>query len=223
MLWLWMVGRLVLEDLGNRHFLGVFIAGAITGALVNVPIYPDHRLVGASAGVWALMVALTVRFPSLPVGFPFLPGVTLRLRNLTLAFLLVEIINAVAQFVTRNHEPAFVFSMERIASLAHLGGALAGWIYVKVLTGSFTAMVRQSEEREQWWREERARRREPTRVVAGRRTTLPEPRDPAPVDFIEELVDPILEKLHAHGPNSLSPDEHRILAEAARRLKGKRH
>jgi membrane associated rhomboid family serine protease len=218
MLWLWMIGRFVAEDLGSRHLLGLFFCGAILGALVDLPVYPDNPLVGASAGVWALMVAMTLRFPEMPVGFPFLPGVTLRLKNLTLGLLIFEVISAVAQFFTRDQSHAWRLKHDDVASLAHLGGALAGWIYARVLTGGFAAMVRQSEERERWWREERARRREPTRVVAGRRTTLPEAREAPPVDFIEEMVDPILEKLHAHGRESLSADEKRILDEAARRL-----
>jgi membrane associated rhomboid family serine protease len=218
MLWLWLIGRFVAEDLGSRHLLGLFFSGAILGALVDLPVYPENPLVGASAGVWALMVAMTLRFPEMPVGFPFLPGVTLRLKNLTLGLLIFEVISATAQFFTRHHTNAFRLDQEHVASLAHLGGALGGWIYTKVLTGGFAAMVRQSEERERWWREERARRREPTRVVAGRRTTPSEVRETPPVDFIEEMVDPILEKLHAHGRDSLSAEEKRILDEAARRL-----
>ncbi|MFN0126548.1 MAG: DUF6576 domain-containing protein [Verrucomicrobiales bacterium] len=36
---------------------------------------------------------------------------------------------------------------------------------------------------------------------------------------MEAQVNPILEKLHAHGASSLSPDEQRVLDEAARRLR----
>jgi membrane associated rhomboid family serine protease len=215
---LWFVGRIVIEDLGNRHFLGVFFSGAVAGAMLNVAVYPTQPLVGASAGLWALLVALTVRMPELPIGFPFLPGVTLRLKNLTIGILVFEVISAIAQFVTRNQESALVLQRNDIASLAHLGGALAGWIYVLILCGSLSAMVRQSEEHERWWREQRKRRREPTRVIAGRRAAVPEPRETAEVDFIKERVDPILEKLHEHGPGSLSAEERRILDDAAKRL-----
>jgi len=43
----------------------------------------------------------------------------------------------------------------------------------------------------------------------------------ASFDFIEDRVNPILEKLHAHGSGSLSPEEQHILSEAARRLRQK--
>jgi membrane associated rhomboid family serine protease len=218
LLGLWFIGRLVIEDIGNRHFLGIFSAAAVAGALLNLAVYPTPPLVGASAGVWGLLAALTMRMPDLPIGFPFLPGVRLRLKNLTIGILIFEIISAIAQFVTRNHENALVIQRSEIASLAHLGGALAGWVYVLVLSGSFSAMVRQSEEHERLWREQRKRRREPTRVTAGRRAAEPEPRETPEVDFIKDRVDPILEKLHEHGPGSLSAEERRILDDAAKRL-----
>jgi membrane associated rhomboid family serine protease len=217
---LWFIGRLVISELGNRHFLGIFFGAAVLGALVNLAVYPTPPLVGASAGVWGLLAALTAKMPDLPIGFPFLPGVRLRLKNLTLGILVFEVISAIAQFVTRNHDNAFILRQTQIASLAHLGGALAGWLYMLILTGSFSAMVRQSEEHERWWREQRKRRREPTRVIAGRRAAAPESRENAEEDFIKERVDPILEKLHEKGPGSLSAEERRILDDAAKRLKG---
>lgn len=223
MLWLWLIGRIVEEDVGPRHFFGLFAAGAVLGALVDLPVYPDVPLVGASAGVWALTACLATRHPALPVGFPFLPGVTLKLKNLVLGLLIFEIISAAAQFLTRHGGDGTMMPRSQIASLAHLGGALAGFLYAKALSGSFSEMVRQSEEKQRWWQQERARRRERTRVTAGRAPVLrPQSETPPPADLIEEVVNPILEKMHEHGIESLSPEERKILADAAQQLKRRR-
>ena len=170
--------------------------------------------------MYSLLAAVTARMPNLPVGFAFLPGITLRLRNLTLGILTFELISAIAQIVDAvpcgGTRPS---AQAQVASLAHLGGAFGGFLYVKLLTNGFNAMVRESDRRERLWREERIRRREPTRVAAGRIAAESEPSEVAAGDFMEDRVNPILEKLHSHGRGSLSQDEQRILDEAARRLR----
>jgi membrane associated rhomboid family serine protease len=225
LLGLFVFGRLAWQDFGNRHWLGLFFSGAVVGALAYLGVFHDEhqRLVGASAGVYALLVAATLRMPDLPLGVPFLPGLTLRLRNFTLGVLLFELVNTLAQMVALAHPTASAVPTTHVASLAHLGGALAGFLYVRLMTDGFDSMVRESERRERLWREQQQRRRrEPRHVAAGKIGAPPpeETEEPVrPVNFMEDQVNPILEKLHAHGPASLSPEERHILDEAARRLK----
>jgi hypothetical protein len=94
------------------------------------------------------------------------------------------------------------------------------------MTDGFDSMVRESERRERVWREHQApRRREIRPVTAGKAggatEVSPQSSLEASFDFIEDRVNPILEKLHAHGSGSLSPEEQHILSEAARRLSQK--
>lgn len=225
LLGLFLFGRLAWQEFGNRHWLGIFLAGAVGGGLAYLAVFHQahQKLVGASAGVYALLVAATLRMPDLPLGVPFLPGLTLRLRNLTLGILLFEVINTLAQTVALAHPSASAVRTEHVASLAHLGGALAGYLYVRLLTDGFDSMVRESERRERLWRESQQRRRkEPKHVAAGKFGAPPpeESEEPVrPANFMEDQVNPILEKLHAHGRASLSPEEQHILDEAARRLR----
>jgi len=226
LLGLFLFGRLAWQEFGNRHWLGLFLSGAVGGAFAYLLVFHgEHQpLVGASAGVYALLVATTLRMPDLPLGLPFLPGLTLRLRNFTLGVLLFEVVNTLAQMVALAHPDTNAVSTDRVASLAHLGGALAGYLYVRLMTDGFDSMVRESERRERLWREEQQqrRRREPRHVAAGKfgAPPLEEADEPArPVNFMEDQVNPILEKLHAHGAASLSPEEKHILDEAARRLR----
>jgi len=226
LLGLFVFGRLAWQEFGNRHWLGLFLAGAGAGALAYLAVFHEEhqRLVGASAGVYAVLVAATLRMPDLPLALPFLPGLSLRLRNFTLGVLLFEIVNTLGQVVALGHPATSAVPTTHVASLAHLGGALAGYLYVRLLTDNFESMVRESERRERLWREQQnRRRREPRHVAAGKIGAPPPPdetEEPArPTNFMEDQVNPILEKLHAHGATSLSPEEKRILDEAARRLR----
>jgi membrane associated rhomboid family serine protease len=223
-------GRLACMEFGNRHWLGIFLAGAVGGAVAYLAVFnePNQRLVGASAGIYALITATTLRMPDLPLSVPFLPGLSVRLRHVTLGLLAIEAVNTVAQAIALA-QPIAADAPDtpttQIASLAHLGGALTGFLYVRLATDTFETMVRESDRRERQWRDHQRQRlrREPHHVAAGRTTATPteDPGVPArPVNFMEERVNPILEKLHAHGPASLSPEEKRILDEAAHRLRG---
>lgn len=226
---LFIFGRLAWQEFGNRHWLGIFLVGTVAGALGYLSVFhAKNELLGASAGVYAVLAAATLRMPDLPLSFPFLPGLSLRLRNFTLGVLLFDLINCLAQVVALNNPGTSAVSATQVASLAHLGGALAGFLYVRLLTDGFDSMVRESERRERLWREQQQqqqqrRRREPRHVVAGK-VGAPPPEEiiestARPADFMEDQVNPILEKLHAHGAASLSPEERRILDEAARRLR----
>ena len=225
LLGLFLFGRIACQEFGNRHWLGIFLTGAVGGALAYLAVFnePQQRLVGASAGVYALVVATTLRMPDLPLGLPFLPGLTVRLRNVTIGLLVIEAVNTLAQTVALAHPATSAVPTTHIASLAHLGGALAGYLYVRLWTDGFDSMVRESERRERLWREQQQRRRrEPRHVPAGKfgAPLAEEPEEPPrPVNFMEDRVNPILEKLHAHGAASLSPEERRILDEAAQRLR----
>ena len=220
LLGLWFVGRLARQEFGRAHWLSIFLVGGITGALAYVVLFQEQRLVGASAAVYSLLAAVTARMPNLPVGFAFLPGITLRLRNLTLGILTFELISAISQIVALFHADALVLpSGSRLPRWPIWAAPSKGAFYVKLLTNGFNAMVRESDRRERLWREEQIHRREPTRVAAGRIAAESEPSEVAAGDFMEDRVNPILQKLHSHGRGSLSQEEQRILDEAARRLR----
>ncbi len=223
---LWLVGRLAALEFGAGHWTALFFLGGVFGAVAYFSVFHQDNdvLVGASAGIYALGAAATLRMPHYQLGIPFLPGLSVRLSYVALGFLLIDLINTGAQIVSLNHPGAMVVSHTRIASLAHLGGALAGFLYVKLFTDTFETMIRESERRERLYREQHPRRREQRHVPAGHLAAAApeieaEPAPPPPSDFMEDQVNPVLEKLHAHGPGSLSVEEQHILEQAARRLR----
>ena len=218
---LWVTGRLVLMDQRPLHVVGLFFAGGVTGGLLEIGVFHEQpiKLVGASAGIWALFMAAAIRLPGMPMMLPFFPGLVVRLKNLMLGLLVVDIASAAAQYASNGN-----FSLlgdNRIASLAHVGGAIAGFLYIRLVTGGYTDLVEESLRRERRLREDRFRRREPPRVLAaGRRDPETRPEEPADEEeFMESVIDPILEKVHIHGIHSLSPREAQLLRQAAARLK----
>jgi hypothetical protein len=104
-----------------------------------------------------------------------------------------------------------------IANYAHLGGAMAGWWFVRLLGYGGPPVTYDN-----MWHERQ--RREEKRAYAGvrkRQRTLEteEPEIEMPPltkkQLIEQEIDPILDKIAAHGIESLSDAERRMLARAS--------
>ncbi len=229
MVLLWMVGHLAREATRPLHVVAIFLLGGAVGGVVNCLVYREAQLVGASAGFYALFLAMAGTMPHRPVGFPFLPGLTVQLKNLAAGVIIFDMISAGAQMVgPQESQPATAEEAadkpkkDHVASLSHLAGAVAGFLYGRFILAGFASLVRESERRERAVRDDRQRRREPSRVAAGRQPLAlppPPPEPPSLSDYLQDVVDPILEKMHAHGPQSLSAEERRVLGEAADRLK----
>ena len=103
-----------------------------------------------------------------------------------------------------------------VAHAAHLGGYLAGIAYMRW----------DSQRSPLPWNPLLARRRKRQLVqtaaqVARWRKSDKAPGEVPPDEFISREVDPILDKISAHGIHSLTPHERQIL-EAARSKMGKR-
>ena len=103
-----------------------------------------------------------------------------------------------------------------VAHAAHMGGILAGIAYLRFDRRLFTAK----------WRPLSGRRRKRELVQAASKAVHWRPRlsnDPElpSEEFISREVDPILDKISAHGIHSLTPREREIL-EAARAKMAKR-
>jgi len=124
MLWLFWIGKIFEEYLGYRKFTFVYIAGGLAGgaffiAFSNlVPAF--HTIsptIGASASVMAIIAATATLLPDYGIGLLFLG--TVKLRWLAIGYVVLDII---------------VLPGGNIGGqLAHLGGALLGFIYVQRL------------------------------------------------------------------------------------------
>lgn len=127
MLALYWFGKLFIEYLGNDKLIAVYILGALAGAVVyllmfntipyfkNIADFPG--MVGASAAVYAILVAVATLLPDYTLFLMFLGPV--RIKYIALFYIIVSLLGAVGPNAGGN--------------LAHLGGALMGFIYIRQL------------------------------------------------------------------------------------------
>jgi hypothetical protein len=200
-------GRSVETVLGSRRFLAVYFSSGIIGGVVQmlfallIPKYFDAPVVGASAGAYGLVAAFAVinwteRFTLL---IYFIP-VTMRGRTLLwgiIAFALIGMADL----------------SSGVANAAHLGGILTGFFYVRQIVQG------------RWPRLESPSRREPRESVAAGKgkknfwsSAAGAEEDLSADEFLQKEVDPILDKISAHGIQSLTARERETLEKARAKM-----
>jgi membrane associated rhomboid family serine protease len=214
---IYVFGRPVEEALGRSRFLQLYLGSGFVGGLLHVIcsyFLPRHfgglidgthvPVVGASAGLYGLIAAFAGLFPHqrLTLLLFFVLPITLTARTLLIASA------AIAVF-------GLLLATDNVAHGAHLGGMLAGFAFIR-----WGGDLRDSLAN---WRPLQAlqRKRELVRAAAVRgRPWRSAPTDAEvelpPEEFISREVDPILDKISAHGIQSLTERERKIL-EAARK------
>ena len=127
MLWLYWMGNLFLDFLKPRQFQVVYWGGAIIGALAFALIFnlaPNLNVggatvIGASAAVMAVFSAVATLIPDYSIRLLLFGNV--RLKYLVLVYIVIDIVGV--SNGTGNIGGNF----------AHLGGALFGFAYIKLL------------------------------------------------------------------------------------------
>jgi len=127
LLWLYWMGNLFLDFLKPRQFQVVYWGGAIVGALAFALIFnlspqldsKNATLIGASAAVMAIFSAIATLVPNYSVRLLLFGDV--RLKYLLLVYVLIDVVGVAPK------------SMNIGGNLAHLGGALFGFVYIKLL------------------------------------------------------------------------------------------
>lgn len=210
MLWLFWFGRLFLAFFSSKHLRGLYFLGGICGGLLymlayNVfPYFQDvvysSYLLGASASVLAIVVAVSVREPNYPVQFLFIG--TVRLKYVALFMVALDLL--------------FMTSENAGGHIAHLGGALAGWW--------FSAGLQSGHDATKWinlvcdWFAGLGRpvKRKPKMKVhyGGRQADY---EYNARKKEHEAEIDRILDKLRKSGYNSLTDDEKKSLFDASKK------
>lgn len=123
MLWLYWFGIIFLEYLDQRKLVAVYLLGGISGAAVYIlsfnvfPVFTgivaDSVAIGASAAVMAIVIAIAAYVPDYTVHL-FLFG-RIKIKYMALAiFVLTSVMD---------------FSVNSGGKLAHMGGALFGYLY----------------------------------------------------------------------------------------------
>jgi len=217
---LYFFGRAVESVLGGKEMLKLYLISGTVGGLLQVAlevvfrrINPDYNVasvVGASAGVFGLIAAFATNAPDNPITMLilFVLPVTFPAKFLLIFEGVISVLGLLAPF------PVFHMSWfaGNVAHGAHLGGMLTGIAWMRWAMTPHRSF--------EFWKPFSSRQ-SPKRSLADLAPKRA-PRNPKqsteelpPAEFISQEVDPILEKISAHGIHSLTERERQIL-EAAR-------
>lgn len=127
MLILYWFGRVFREFLGDKKLLSTFLIGGIAGAIIFLIAYqvfpflltdiPPMGMVGASAGVLAVLVASATLVPDYTFHLLFFGPV--RIKYIALVLVIIDLIS-LAGSNAGGH-------------FAHIGGAIYGYVYIRQL------------------------------------------------------------------------------------------
>lgn len=127
MILLYIGGRLFKEFLGEDRMTGTYIIGGLVGALFFIvaynlfPVFSEARLmsvaIGASASVLAVFIAVATYMPNYQL--PLIILGRIRLKYIAVFFVLLDLIS-----IDKGNSGGH---------LAHLGGALWGFLYISML------------------------------------------------------------------------------------------
>ncbi|MES2620883.1 MAG: rhomboid family intramembrane serine protease [Bacteroidota bacterium] len=131
MLWFYWFGEIFVLYLGDKKILSLYMIGGIAGAVTYIlafnfipvfkPAVEVSYMLGASASVFALVFATVTLNPDYEVRLLFL-GVV-RIKYIALVAILLDIIN-----IPNGNAGGY---------MAHIGGAISGYLYIKALQGGF--------------------------------------------------------------------------------------
>jgi membrane associated rhomboid family serine protease len=189
MLVLYILGRDIESILGQRHFLYLFLSGAIGGELGHLFLMPSETLLyAASGGVAAVLIAYATILPELDL---IAWGVSrfsfhLKAKHVAGAILFLSLV---------------MLAIDRNGAVMHSaipGGLAAGWLYANLLGFGHASWVR--------------------RLLRRRREAAERVQRMTPAEFIEREIDPLLEKISRNGIQSLTKAERRLLSQAREKV-----
>jgi membrane associated rhomboid family serine protease len=199
MLWLYWLGQIFEEYLGHKRTIGLYILGGLSGALFFILAYnflpafagavDGSTVVGASAGVMAIIIATATLLPDYTISLILIGPV--KLKWIAIFYIILDFLS--------------VAGPNAGGEIAHLGGALFGFIYIKQLqrghdwVGAITGIFKPKSK---------------LKATTGNsdRNSSSKPR--------QEEIDRILDKISQTGYDSLNKQEKEILFRASKDNEG---
>lgn len=126
MLGLWMFGAEIERLWGSRRFVQFYTASVLAAALaqllVAMLIGSPYPTVGASGGLFGLLLAFGMLFPHRTI-MPLFPPIPMKARTFVAVYGGIELLLGVMS------------PMGGVAHFAHLGGMLGGWLMIRFWRG----------------------------------------------------------------------------------------
>lgn len=202
---LWFSSRLFSEYLGQRRLIPVYIMGGLAGAILYIlafnffPVFNDQieisRAIGASASVFAILVAISAFIPNYTVQLILIGPV--RLKYITAVLLGLDLLN-----IRVNNAGGHI---------AHLGGAILGFLFIHFYKKGKDLTV---------WKEFMPGKRSNMKV-AYKRSITDEEYNIKKMER-QKIIDEILDKISRSGYESLSKMEKEFLFKMSNEDKSKR-
>ena len=222
---LWLFGPRVEWRWSTREFLRFYLFCGLGGWFAHLVFAGTTVLIGASAAVFGVMLAYATLWPDEQV---FVFGVIPTTVRWLVIF--VGALNIVGGIATMDGRGG-------VAYLAHVGGLVAGWLYLRTIAAVNLGRLRQGvspvpdEPEESPPRavpkalpRSRAREREHIDDVVARSNAMvakhaTSRRTSRGVQPEHAALDKVLDKISAHGLESLTGAERNLLNEASKRLR----
>ncbi len=205
---LWMFGMEVENTWGAKKFLIFYLTcGVVAGIsqLILAPILePAQTLgptVGASGAVFGVLVAFGMMFPDRYIFLYFL--VPLKAKYFVLILIALGVWS--------------VGGTDNVANLAHLGGALAGYLYMLYDLKGFKLRARVRSMQNPFAAREKRESPQYQDVVEAKVFDIREAKTDDRSD-LQKRIDEILDKISQSGYQSLTEEEKKILFEASKKL-----
>jgi len=194
MLGLFWFGNIFMNFLKSRQFHFVYIAGGLLGALIYIaglnfiPVFNGglvgQTVIGSSAAVMAIIVATATLVPNYSIVLMLFGEV--KIKWVAIVYFLISFLG--------------LSSVNAGGNLAHIGGALLGFIFIRSLQkGSDWSKIFE--------------RKPKLKVVRNEKTT---PKKPAFNDVSQQEIDDILDKISSSGYDKLTATEKEKLFKASK-------
>ncbi len=193
---LWMFGPEIELAWGTKQFFKYYFLTGISGGIFTVMFQPNSVIptIGASAAIYGVLVAYAMMFPN---------------RTIYLYFLFpIKVKYAVILFVGLEFIASLGGNPDGIGHWAHLGGAVVGFLYIKLdwrLRRIFGALSPR-----RWFGGIKYRQKN-RKLEKNRQKT----------EEIMKRVDEILDKINEVGIENISEEERRFLGNASEILSKK--
>ncbi len=226
MLWLYWFGRILAEYMGGAKVVNLYVLGGLAGALLYVTVFPSMlsllsggadvsnfsgNMVGASAGVLAVVFGTATLMPNYTVYLLFLGPV--KIKYIALFSLIMVILK--------------IDGSNSGGELAHLGGIIIGYVYIKQLQNgldlgrwiqsTLSFFGRLFEPRSNIKVTYKKERPAASSGSARRAKTRSSAKQTASGDASQDEIDAILDKISEKGYESLSKEEKQKLFNASKR------
>ncbi len=216
MLALWMFGMELENIWGSKKFLMYYLmcgVGAGLATILLTPLFSGLNLptVGASGSVYGILVAFGMLFPNREIYLYFL--LPIKAKYFVIIYMAIELFS--------------VGSNTGVAHLAHLGGALVGFVYILITRSNINDLFR-------FDKTPKVSQKRPTNIYRNRyyekyNTTstgdsisdaeyYSKGNNYSDSDITQEKVDEILDKIGKDGYQNLTEEEKRILFEASKKI-----